>query len=64
MNLAAYEAIGLFVLWLVQFLVPSLRHEMLWVYSAWIVVELGLVVAGKKKMPAFAAFGRAWKRRK
>jgi hypothetical protein len=37
---------------------------MLWVYSAWIVIELGLVAAGKKKMPAFAAFARAWKRRR
>lgn len=64
MNLAAYEAVGLFALWVIQFLVPSLRHEMLWVYSAWIVIELGLVAAGKKKMPAFAAFARAWKRRR
>lgn len=64
MNLAAYEAIGLFALWVIQFLVPSLRHEMLWVYSAWIAIELGLVAAGKKKMPAFAAFARAWTRRK
>jgi len=64
MNLAAYEAVGLFALWVIQFLVPSLRHEMLWVYSAWIVIELGLVATGKKKMPAFAAFARAWKRRR
>jgi cation:H+ antiporter len=64
MSLAAYEAAGLFLLWVIQFIVPSLRHEMLWVYSAWIAVELGLVAAGKKKMPAFAAFARAWKRRK
>lgn len=64
MSLAAYEAAGLFLLWVVQFIVPSLRHEMLWVYSAWIAVELGLVAAGKKKMPAFAAFARAWKRRR
>jgi cation:H+ antiporter len=64
MNLAAYEAVGLFALWVLQFTVPSLREEMLWVYSAWIVIELGLVAVGKKKMPAFAAFGRAWKRRK
>jgi hypothetical protein len=34
------------------------------VYNPWIAVELGLVAAGKKKMPAFAAFARAWKRRK
>lgn len=62
MDLAAYEAAGLFVLWLVQFAVPSLRDQMLYVYGAWIVLELGLVVAGKKKLEAFPAFQRAWKR--
>jgi cation:H+ antiporter len=62
MSLTAYEAVGLFALWVIQFVVPSLRHEMLWVYSAWIAIELGLILVGKKKMPAFAAFGRAWKR--
>jgi cation:H+ antiporter len=63
MSLEWYEAAGLFVLWVVQFAVPSLRHEMLWVYTAWIVVELGMVVTGKKKLLAFGAFARAWKGR-
>lgn len=64
MSLAAYEAIGLFALWVLQFTVPSLREEMLWVYSAWIVIELGLIVTGKKKMTAFAGFARAWAKRR
>ena len=63
MSLEWYEAAGLFVLWVVQFFVPGLRHEMLWVYTAWIVVELGLVVTGKKKLLAFGAFARSWKGR-
>ncbi len=62
MDLEAYEAAGLFTLWLVQFLVPSLRHPMLYVYGAWIAIELGLVVAGKKKLEAFPAFARVWKK--
>jgi cation:H+ antiporter len=62
MDLAAYEAAGLFLLWLVQFLVPSLRHEMLYVYGAWILVEIGFLVTGRKKLEAFPAFARAWKR--
>ena len=33
MSLAAYEAAGLFLLWLAQFVFPSLRHEMLYVYG-------------------------------
>jgi hypothetical protein len=62
MDLAAYEAAGLFVLWLVQFLVPSLRHEMLYVYLAWIALEIGFLAAGRKKLEAFPAFARAWRR--
>jgi cation:H+ antiporter len=62
MDLAAYEAAGLFTLWLVQLLVPSLRHPMLYVYGAWIAIEMALVVAGKKKLEAFPAFARVWKK--
>jgi len=62
MSFEAYEAVGLFVLWVVQFAVPSLRHQMLFVYGGWMVIEVGLLVAGKKKLHAFAAFGRAWNR--
>ncbi len=64
MSLEWYEAAGLFVLWVVQFFVPGLRHQMEWVYAAWIVVELGLVVTGKKKLLAFGAFARSWKGRR
>ncbi|MGH9367763.1 MAG: hypothetical protein ACRD3M_08840 [Thermoanaerobaculia bacterium] len=61
MDLAAYEAVGLFTLWLVQFLVPSSRHAMLYVYGAWIALEVVLVVSGRKKLAAFAAFARTWR---
>ena len=64
MGLQAYEAAGLFTLWIIQFFVPSLRHEMIWVYSVWIVVELLLLAVGKKKFLAFSAFGRVWRRRR
>jgi cation:H+ antiporter len=64
MNLAAYEAAGLFLLWLIQFFRPSLRHEMLWVYSAWIAIELIRIAFGRQKMRAFGAFARVWKGRK
>lgn len=62
MSFQAYEAVGLFALWVLQFCVPSLRHEMLWVYSAWIGVEVFLVAIGRKKITAFREFRRAWKR--
>ena len=64
MSFEAYEAAGLFLLWVVQFAVPSLRHDMIWVYSAWILVELGLLVAGKKRLAAFPAFARSWRERR
>ncbi len=64
MSFEAYEAAGLFGLWLVQFAVPSLRHDMLWVYGAWIAVELGLVAAGRKRIRAFSAFSRSWRQRR
>ena len=62
MSLQAYEAVGLFALWLLQFCVPSLRHEMLWVYGGWIGVEVFLVAIGRKKITAFREFARAWKK--
>jgi hypothetical protein len=64
MSFEAYEAVGLFALWVIQFAVPSLRHSMLWVYSAWIAVEVGLVLAGRKRLLAFPAFARSWKARR
>jgi cation:H+ antiporter len=64
MSLQAYEAAGLFLLWLVQFLVPSLRHAMIFVYGAWIVAELALVMAGRKPLSVFRAFARSWKTRR
>jgi cation:H+ antiporter len=63
MSFEAYEAAGLFVLWLIQFLVPSLRHEMLFVYGAWIVLEIALFATGRKKIHAFNAFAKAWSAR-
>jgi cation:H+ antiporter len=64
MSLEWYEAVGLFALWVVQFCVPSLRGRIDYVYAGWIVLELGLVAAGKKRIPAFRAFARAWKERR
>src|SRR5713101_31389 len=56
MDLQAYEAAGLFVLWVVQFVFPSIRIPMMYVYGAWIAIELALVLAGRKSLEAFGAF--------
>jgi len=44
-----WNALVLFVLWLVQFLVPVWRHEVAWMYGAW---GVGLVILWGWKAPA------------
>jgi cation:H+ antiporter len=61
MSLEWYEATGLFVLWLVQFFMPSLRGRIDWVYAGWIVLEIALLFAGRRRITAFREFGVAWK---
>jgi len=51
-----YEALGLFSLWFLQFVMPSLREEITWVYLFWIYVELILAFVGKRKITAFSEF--------
>jgi cation:H+ antiporter len=50
-----WEAAGLFVLWLVQFCVPTLREEMLIVYGIFILLEAILYATGRKKLTIFKA---------
>lgn len=56
-----YEAVGLFVLWAVQFAVPGLREEIIVIYAAWSVLELGLAASGRKPLRAFPAFVKLWR---
>lgn len=51
-----HEALGLFVLWFTQFVLPDWREEITFVYIAWIIIELGLVVFQRKKLEAFREF--------
>ena len=50
------DASALFVLWLVQFLVPHLREEVSLAYGAWIVVLAGQFVLGKKRFLVWKYF--------
>jgi cation:H+ antiporter len=52
MRLEAYEALVLFVFWLVQLLVPSLRGPMIWVYAGWCALEAALIVARRRELLA------------
>ncbi len=51
-----YEALGLFSLWFVQFIMPHIREEIIWVYLFWLYVELILAFLGKRKLKAFSEF--------
>jgi cation:H+ antiporter len=61
MSLTAYEAAILFLLWFVQFILPSSREVVTELYAFWCAVEIGLVVAGRKRWPVFSDFGKTWR---
>lgn len=56
MKLSWYEASGLFGLWLIQFLVPSIRVEITWIYFLWIGIELLLVILKLRTVQCFKFF--------
>jgi cation:H+ antiporter len=55
LQLKMHEASALFVLWLVQFAVPSWRGPIIYVYLAWCVVELIRLVLSRQAPPAWRA---------
>jgi cation:H+ antiporter len=57
-----YEALGLFGLWLVQFLQPHLREEACIAYAVWLVLELGSASWRPGRLRAFAVFVRLMRR--
>jgi len=63
MRYSAWEAAIIFILWLVQFAVPDLREEIMWVYGGLIVLGVGQIVAGTRRIEAFLSFGRQWRGR-
>jgi cation:H+ antiporter len=63
LKLEAYEAGILFLFWLVQFLFPTTRLAMIWIYSGWCGVEILRIALGSRKPLAFAAARRALRRR-
>jgi len=51
-----YEAVGLFLLWFVQLVVPHWREEIIFVYAGWIVLEIFLAIIKVRKWWAFPVF--------
>lgn len=58
MNFSWYEALGLFLLWLIQFVQPHLRVQITYVYFAWFALELIRMLFITRKAPAFSEFGK------
>ncbi len=53
LELKMHEALILFVFWFVQFVVPSWRAEMIWVYLAWCGVEIVRLIAARQAPAAW-----------
>ena len=56
----AHEALGLFGLWLAQFLVPHWREEVAILYAVWLVAEITSVAWRPDRLRAFTVFPRLW----
>ncbi len=61
MSFAWYEAVGLFVLWFVQLVVPPIHEYVTAIYFGWCGLELALFAAGKRTFRAFGTFGDLWR---
>ena len=53
-----WEAVVIFVLWFVQFVVPGLRVQIIYVYLALMGLVVLEIVAGRRRLLAFPAFVR------
>ena len=60
LNFHAYEAVGLFVLWFIQFLVPHWREEVSLLYGAWLAFEVASALWRPHRLRAFATFPSLW----
>lgn len=63
LQLKVFEAAALFVLWFVQFVVPSWREEMIYVYLAWCIVEIARLLAARSAPAAWHALRRTFAER-
>ena len=53
MQLKFHEALILFTFWLVQFMVPSWRGPMIYVYLGWCILELARMVISREAPAAW-----------
>jgi cation:H+ antiporter len=58
MSFSFWEAVGLFGLWLLQFVVPGIREEITLVYIFWAGIETVQAIIRTKDKNAFSVFGK------
>ena len=63
MRYSWYEALVIFVLWFVQFVIPHLREALIYVYAACIAIGIGQVLFQRRSLEAFTAFAHHWRSR-
>lgn len=61
MEFSWWEAVGLFVLWIVQFFVPALREEITYIYGAWALFETAMLIKNFHHRNAFTIFHRLFR---
>jgi hypothetical protein len=66
MSFAWYEAIGIFLLWFIQFVgplvgLPEMHHHVTIAYFAWCLIETLSVVTGRRAFRAFGEFAKLWR---
>jgi len=61
MDFGFFEACALFLLWLVQFLIPDVRGPVTWVYGAWALFETLRLIKNRKEKNAFSVFARLYR---
>jgi cation:H+ antiporter len=61
MRYSAPEAALIFLLWLAQFAVPSLREEVTWAYGLAIALGVVQILLGRRRLLAFERFAEQWR---
>ncbi len=61
MRYSAFEALMIFVTWFVQFVIPSIRVEIMYVYGLLILGGFVQLLRGRRGMSAFRIFARQWR---
>jgi cation:H+ antiporter len=66
MSFAWYEALGIFLLWFIQFVgplvgLPEIHQHVTVAYFAWCALELLSMLTGRRALRAFSEFGGLWR---